>query len=109
MTTKCEICGKECKTEQGLAGHKRLGHKMNTAEELPTQMTTEERLDDLEEFIRELVIQTARIPGLLKTCLDCMKGQSEIISYLITLLKDVKAKYDSCSLQQYTYLHDIIE
>jgi len=99
MSVKCEICGKELKTNQGLRGHKNFVHNTIIAEELSTQMTTEERLDDLEEFIRELVIQTARIPGLLKTCLDCMKGQSEIISYLITLLKDVKAKYDSCSLQ----------
>ena len=92
MSVKCEICSKEFKTTQGLKGHKNFVHDRNTAEELPTQMTTEERLGDLEEFVKEFVIQTARIPELLRTYLDLIKHHDGINGSLITLLQDMKSK-----------------
>jgi len=69
---KCDICGKECKTAQGLAGHKQWAHgiapdsaqlRLQPSSPLVTESKLEQRLTELEQQVGKRTI--SRLEELL--------------------------------------------
>ena len=54
MAVKCEMCGKELRTTQGLRGHKTFVHQLTSTSKPPARIATERQLIKLEERVEQL-------------------------------------------------------
>lgn len=75
MSIKCEICGKEFKTSQGLRGHKTFVHQMSATQDPPARLATEQELIEVEDPVKQLVT-------LLKQIVDLLNKQYSMVADL---------------------------
>lgn len=54
MAVRCEMCGREFKTTQGLRGHKTFVHQMTSSGKPPPRLATDQQSSKLEERVEQL-------------------------------------------------------
>jgi len=92
MSIKCEICGKEFKTSQGLRGHKTFVHKITSSSaKSPTPLATEQ-LEQHTRQLAELSVQLKELSQQVK--LAANSTEVHVISRQVAQLSEHARKHD---------------
>lgn len=90
MPNMCEICGKDCKTAQGLAAHKRFQHPIiddNLIQEDTSGYTREE----IDNDFRIVVNSIAKLTDICVKYEDLFDRQSNLIKILCDCIRELKS------------------